>query len=72
MQRIAHLVPRGFAALTASERGVLLLARKLAVYGIFLTHNSPRSLRVAIRTVAAGGIWMEPELRFVAVSPGTR
>jgi DNA-binding NarL/FixJ family response regulator len=37
------------------------VARKLGVSGIFLKHNPPGSLLEAIRTVAAGGVWMDPK-----------
>lgn len=37
------------------------VARKLGISGIFLKHNSPASLLEAIRTVAAGGLWMDPK-----------
>jgi len=35
------------------------VARKLGISGIFLKHNSPTSLLEAIRSVAAGGVWMD-------------
>jgi DNA-binding NarL/FixJ family response regulator len=38
------------------------VARKLGISGIFLKHNSPTSLLEAIRTVAGGGIWMDPKV----------
>jgi len=37
------------------------VARKLGISGIFLKHNSPTSLLEAIRTVAGGGVWMDPK-----------
>jgi DNA-binding NarL/FixJ family response regulator len=37
-------------------------ARKLGISGIFLKHNPPNSLLEAIRTVAAGGAWMDPKI----------
>src|SRR5271170_5351534 len=42
------------------------VARKLGMSGIFLKHNSPTSLLEAIRTVADGGVWIDPK----AVPPG--
>jgi DNA-binding NarL/FixJ family response regulator len=38
------------------------VARKLGISGIFLKHNSPTSLLEAIRTVAGGGVWMDPKV----------
>lgn len=38
------------------------VARKLGISGIFLKHNPPNSLLDAIRTVAAGGAWMDPKI----------
>jgi len=38
------------------------VARKLAISGIFLKHNSPTSLLQAIRAVADGSTWWEPKL----------
>src|SRR5450631_1285935 len=35
---------------------------KLGVSGIFLKHSSPATLLEAIRTVAAGGEWIDPKL----------
>ena len=37
------------------------VSRKLGISGIFLKHSSPTSLLEAIRTVAAGGVWMDPK-----------
>lgn len=37
------------------------VARKLGISGIFLKHNPPASLLEAIRTVAGGGVWMDPK-----------
>jgi DNA-binding NarL/FixJ family response regulator len=37
------------------------VARKLGIAGIFLKHNSPTLLLEAIRTVAEGGVWMDPK-----------
>src|SRR5262252_4815573 len=38
------------------------VAKKLGISGIFLKHNPPASLLEAIRTVAAGGAWMDPKM----------
>jgi DNA-binding NarL/FixJ family response regulator len=38
------------------------VARTLGISGIFLKHNSPKSLLEAIRTVAGGGLWMDPKM----------
>jgi DNA-binding NarL/FixJ family response regulator len=38
------------------------VARKLGISGIFLKHSSPSSLLEAIRTVAGGGVWMDPKM----------
>jgi DNA-binding NarL/FixJ family response regulator len=38
------------------------VARKLGISGIFLKHNSPKSLLEAIRIVAGGGVWMDPKM----------
>jgi DNA-binding NarL/FixJ family response regulator len=35
---------------------------KLGISGIFLKHSSPATLLEAIRTVAAGGEWIDPKL----------
>ena len=37
-------------------------AWKLGISGIFLKHSSPATLLEAIRTVAAGGEWIDPKL----------
>lgn len=37
------------------------VARKLGISGIFLKHDPPASLLEAIRTVAGGGVWMDPK-----------
>jgi DNA-binding NarL/FixJ family response regulator len=62
------------AATAAGYRGKILMvtagmspldvavARKLGISGLFLKHNSPTSLLEAIRTVAAGRIWMDPKV----------
>lgn len=46
-------------------------ARKLGISGIFLKHNPPASLLEAIRTVAAGGVWMDPKATAPA-APGIK
>lgn len=38
------------------------VARKLGISGIFLKHNPPNLLLDAIRTIAAGGAWMDPKI----------
>lgn len=43
------------------ELSDVAVARKLGISGIFLKHNPPASLLEAIRTVAAGGVWMDPK-----------
>ncbi|HYL36912.1 MAG TPA: response regulator transcription factor [Bryobacteraceae bacterium] len=43
------------------------VAWSLGISGIFLKHSSPATLLEAIRTVAAGGQWIDPKL-----SPGGR
>jgi DNA-binding NarL/FixJ family response regulator len=48
------------------------VARKLGISGIFLKHNPPNSLLEAIRTVAAGGIWMDPKIMAQAGSGPVR
>ena len=40
----------------------IAVARKLGISGIFLKHSSPATLLEAIRTVAAGGEWMDPKI----------
>jgi DNA-binding NarL/FixJ family response regulator len=40
----------------------IAVARKLGISGIFLKHSSPATLLQAIRTVAAGGEWMDPKI----------
>jgi len=47
------------------------VARKLGISGIFLKHNSPTSLLEAIRTVAGGGIWMDPKITAPATANAT-
>ena len=47
------------------------VARKLGISGIFLKHNSPTSLLEAIRTVADGGIWMDPKITTPATASAT-
>lgn len=61
------------AAMAANYRGKILMvtagmspldisvARKLGVSGIFLKHRSPATLLDAIRAIARGQEWMEPE-----------
>jgi len=61
------------SALAAGYRGKILMvtagmspldisvARKLGISGIFLKHDSPTSLLEAIRTVAGGGVWIDPK-----------
>ena len=39
---------------------------KLGISGIFLKHSSPATLLEAIRTVAAGGEWIDPKLAATA------
>jgi DNA-binding NarL/FixJ family response regulator len=39
----------------------IAVVRKLGISGIFLKHDSPRSLLEAIRRVAEGGVWMDPK-----------
>lgn len=40
----------------------IAVAKKLGISGIFLKHSSPATLLHAIRTVAAGGEWMDPKI----------
>jgi len=40
----------------------MAVAKKLGISGIFLKHSSPATLLHAIRTVAAGGEWMDPKI----------
>ena len=40
----------------------IAVARKLGISGIFLKHSSPAMLLEAIRSVAAGGEWMDPKI----------
>lgn len=47
------------------------VARKLGISGIFLKHNAPNSLLEAIRTVAEGGIWMDPKMTPSGTGGGT-
>ena len=48
----------------------IAVARKLGISGIFLKHSSPALLLQAIRTVAAGGEWMDPKIVQAGVDPG--
>ena len=43
---------------------------KLGISGIFLKHSSPATLLEAIRTVAAGGEWIDPKLAAVVAGRG--
>ncbi|HYL15864.1 MAG TPA: response regulator transcription factor [Terriglobales bacterium] len=47
------------------------VARKLGISGIFLKHNPPNSLLEAIRTVAEGGLWMDPKMTLAGTGGGT-
>jgi DNA-binding NarL/FixJ family response regulator len=40
----------------------IAVAKKLGISGIFLKHSSPATLLHAIRTVAAGGEWMDAKI----------
>jgi DNA-binding NarL/FixJ family response regulator len=53
----------------------ITVARNLGVSGIFLKHNSPKTLLAAIRDVAGGGEWQDsrtPPAESVAVDPSTQ
>jgi DNA-binding NarL/FixJ family response regulator len=53
----------------------ITVARNLGVSGIFLKHNSPKTLLAAIRDVAGGGEWLDsrtPPTESVAVDPSTQ
>jgi DNA-binding NarL/FixJ family response regulator len=63
------MVTAGMAPLDVS------VVRRLGISGIFLKHNPPPLLLEAIRTVAAGGMWMDPRITATtagssAVKPG--
>jgi DNA-binding NarL/FixJ family response regulator len=45
------------------------LVWKLGISGIFLKHSSPGTLVEAIRTVAAGGVWVDPRIDPHVASP---
>jgi len=46
------------------------LVWKLGISGIFLKHSSPSMLVEAIRTVAGGGVWVDPRIdRQIAAGP---
>ena len=47
------------------------VARKLGISGIFLKHNPPNSLIEAIRSVAEGGLWMDPKISPAGTGDGT-
>jgi DNA-binding NarL/FixJ family response regulator len=48
----------------------ITVARKLGVSGIFLKHNPPKLLLETIRSVAAGGFWIDPKLSSPATVRG--
>ena len=47
------------AGMSATESSIAL---QLGASGIFLKHNSPTVLAQAIRTVAEGGMWVDPKV----------
>ncbi len=47
------------AGMSATESSIAL---QLGAAGIFLKHNSPTVLAQAIRTVAEGGMWVDPKI----------
>jgi DNA-binding NarL/FixJ family response regulator len=47
------------AGMSATESSIAL---QLGAAGIFLKHNSPSLLAQAIRSVAAGGMWVDPKI----------
>jgi two-component system, NarL family, nitrate/nitrite response regulator NarL len=47
------------AGMSATESSIAL---QLGAAGIFLKHNSPTVLAQAIRTVAGGGMWVDPKI----------
>lgn len=47
------------AGMSAAESSIAL---QLGANGIFLKHNSPTVLAEAIRSVAAGGMWVDPKI----------
>ncbi len=49
----------------------IAVARKLGISGIFLKHNPPMSLLEAIRTVAGGGVWMDPKITPSGTAPAS-
>ena len=47
----------------------MTVARKLGISGIFLKHSSPATLLQAIRSVAAGGEWIDPKIAQAGTDP---